>query len=165
MRRSGSVAADDHIIYRAERLMADYIGCIDDDALERWPLFFTEDGLYRIISRENYRRGLPASFFYCRGQGMMQDRIMSLRRANIYEPHVYRHLVSGTRLVGEEPAGGWRLHTNFQVIRTMHTGEMTVFAVGFFDDVLVERDETWMFQEKTVVCDSARIDTLLVIPI
>ena len=35
---------------------------------------------------------------------------------------------------------GWRLHTNFQVIRTMHTGEMVVFAVGFFDDVLVERD-------------------------
>jgi anthranilate 1,2-dioxygenase small subunit len=159
------MASDELIIYQAERLMAAYIGCIDDDALERWPLFFTADGLYRIISRDNYSRGLPAAFFYCRGQGMMQDRIMSLRRANIYEPHVYRHLVSGTRLIGEEPAGSWRLHTNFQVIRTMHTGEMAVFAVGFFDDVLVKRDETWMFQEKTVVCDSARIDTLLVIPI
>ena len=159
------MAPNDLIIYRAERLMAEYIGCIDDDALERWPLFFTADGLYRIMSRDNYTRGLPAAFFYCRGQGMMQDRIMSLRRANIYEPHVYRHLVSGTRLIGEEAAGSWRLHTNFQVIRTMHTGEMAVFAVGFFDDILVERDSTWVFQEKTVVCDSARIDTLLVIPI
>jgi anthranilate 1,2-dioxygenase small subunit len=156
---------DDHLIHQAERLTADYIGCIDDDALERWPLFFTEAGLYRITSRDNYARGLPASFFYCRGRGMMQDRIMSLRRANIYEPHIYRHLVSGTRLVRQEPDGGWRVRTNFQVIRTMHTGEMVVFAVGFFDDVLVEREGAWLFQEKTVVCDSSRIDTLLVIPI
>jgi anthranilate 1,2-dioxygenase small subunit len=165
MGRKKSMTPADDLVYRVERLTADYIGCIDDDALEGWPLFFTEDGVYRIISRENYSRGLPAAFFYCRGQGMMQDRILSLRRANIYEPHVYRHLVSGTRLMREEAAGGWRFRTNFQVIRTMHTGEMVVFAVGFFDDVLVQRAGTWLFQEKTVVCDSSRIDTLLVIPI
>jgi anthranilate 1,2-dioxygenase small subunit len=159
------MAPDDQIIDRVERLTADYIGCIDDDALERWPLFFTQDGLYRIISRENYNRAMPAGFLYCRGQGMMHDRIMSLRRANIYEPHVYRHLVSGTRLIRREPEGGWRFHTNFQVIRTMHSGEMSLFAVGFFDDLLVERDGTLVFREKTVVCDSSRIDTLLVIPI
>lgn len=154
----------DDLIRRVERLTADYIGCIDDDALERWPAFFTVDGLYRIVSRDNYARGLPASFLYCRGQGMMQDRIAALRRANIYEPHVYRHLVSGTRLVRAE-AGGWRVATNFQVVRTMHTGEMVLFAVGFFDDLLVERDEALVFQEKTVVCDASRIDTLLVIPL
>ena len=152
-------------MYRMERLVADYIGCIDDDALERWPEFFTEDGVYRIISRENYRRGLPASFFYCQGRGMMHDRITALRRANIYEPHVYRHLVSGTRLVSETEAGGWRFATHFQVIRTMHTGEMTLFAVGFFDDVVVEHDDSLLLQSRVVVCDSSRIDTLLVIPI
>ena len=73
---------------------------------------------------------------------------MSLRRANIYEPHVYRHLVSGTRLIGEEPGEGGDSHTNFQVIRTMHTGEMVVFAVGFFDDVLVEREGGWCFRKR-----------------
>ena len=155
----------DNIISRVERRTADYIGCIDDDALEQWPAFFTADGLYRIVSRDNYARGLPASFVYCRGQGMMQDRIAALRRANIYEPHVYRHMVSGTRLMQAEPGGGWRCRTNFQVIRTMHTGEMLLFAVGYFDDVLVEREGTLLFHEKTVVCDTSRIDTLLVIPL
>jgi anthranilate 1,2-dioxygenase small subunit len=153
------------LLSRVERLTADYIGCIDDDALERWPEFFTEDGLYRIVTRENHSRGLPASLLYCRGQGMMHDRVAALRRANIYEPHVYRHLVAGTRLIREEPASGWRFRTNFQVIRTMHTGEMVVFAVGIFDDVVVEREGTLLFSEKAVVCDSSRIDTLLVIPI
>jgi anthranilate 1,2-dioxygenase small subunit len=159
------MAPYDDIIQRVERLTADYIGCIDDDALERWPAFFTEDGLYRIVSRDNYARGLPASFLYCRGQGMMHDRVASLRQANIYEPHVYRHLVSGTRLSSEESEGRWRLSTNFQVIRTMHTGEMVVFAVGFYHDVVVERHGALLFQDKTVVCDSSRIDTLLVIPL
>jgi 3-phenylpropionate/cinnamic acid dioxygenase small subunit len=153
------------LIYRVERLTADYIGCIDDDTLERWPTFFTADGLYRIISRENYARGMPAGFLFCRGQGMMQDRIMSLRRANIYEPHRYRHMVSGTRLIREEAPDRWRVHTNFQVIRTMHTGEMLLFATGFYDDVLVEREGLLLWHEKTVVCDSSRIDTLLVIPL
>lgn len=153
------------IIHRVERLTADYIGCIDEDALERWPTFFTADGLYRILSRENYVRGMLAGLLYCRGQGMMQDRVMSLRRANIYEPHSYRHMVSGTRLIREEAPDRWRLHTNFQVIRTMHTGEMLLFATGFYDDVLVEREGLLLWHEKTVVCDSSRIDTLLVIPL
>jgi anthranilate 1,2-dioxygenase small subunit len=159
------MAQHNDIIHRVERLTADYIGCIDDDTLERWPTFFTADGLYRILSRENYARGMPAGFLYCRGQGMMHDRIMSLRRANIYEPHVYRHMVSGTRLIREEAPDRWHLRTNFQVIRTMHTGEMVLFATGFYDDVLVEREGMLLWHEKTVVCDSSRIDTLLVIPI
>jgi anthranilate 1,2-dioxygenase small subunit len=96
---------------------------------------------------------------------MMHDHIMSLRRANIYEPHLYRHMVSGTRLIREEAPNRWHMRTNFQVIRTMHSGEMLLFATGFYDDVLVDRDGTLLWHEKTVVCDSSRIDTLLVIPL
>jgi anthranilate 1,2-dioxygenase small subunit len=158
------MAEHDDLVRRVERLLAAYIGCIDQDDLERWPTFFTEDGLYRITTRENYERGMPASFFYCSGRGMLHDRVLALRRANIYEPHYYRHLVSGTHLVCQEPTG-WRFHTNFQVIRTMKTGEMTVFAVGLFNDLIVTSETQLLFKEKTVVCDSSRVDTLLVIPI
>jgi anthranilate 1,2-dioxygenase small subunit len=107
---------------------------------------------------------MPASFFYCSGRGMLHDRVLALRRANIYEPHYYRHLVSGTRLVCQEPTE-WRFYTNFQVIRTMKTGEMSVFAVGLFNDLIVASETQVLFKEKIVVCDSSRVDTLLVIPI
>ena len=93
------MAEHDDLVRRVERLIAAYIGCMDQDDLERWPTFFTEDGLYRITTRDNYERGMPASFFYCNGRGMLHDRVLALRRANIYEPHYYRHMVSGTRLV------------------------------------------------------------------
>jgi anthranilate 1,2-dioxygenase small subunit len=158
------MAEHDDLIHRVERLTAHYIGCIDQDELENWPAFFTDNGLYRITSRQNAARGLRAGFWYCRGRGMLHDRINSLRRANIYEPHYYRHLVSGIRLVRQE-AVGWRFHTNFLVVRTMHSGDMSLFATGLFDDLIVEQEGALFFAEKTVVCDSSRIDTLLVIPL
>jgi len=154
----------DLLTRRVEHLLARYIGCIDQDELENWPQFFTEDGLYRITSRQSQARGLAAGLWYCRGHGMLHDRINALRRANIYEPHYYRHLLSGTWLVRQEQAA-WRFHTNFQVTRTMHTGEMAVFAVGLFDDLIVEHDGVLLFKEKSVICDSSRIDTLLVLPL
>jgi anthranilate 1,2-dioxygenase small subunit len=95
---------------------------------------------------------------------MLHDRIFSLRQANIYEPHVYRHQVSGVRLMGQE-SEGWRFHSNFQVVRTMQHGAMSVFAVGLFNDLIVEQEGVLRFKEKIVICDSSRIDTLLVIPI
>ncbi len=40
-------------------LYTDYADCLDSDAFERWPEFFTEDCAYRITSSENYEAGLP----------------------------------------------------------------------------------------------------------
>jgi anthranilate 1,2-dioxygenase small subunit len=160
------MAIEDELYWvrRAEHLTAKYIGCIDEDDLETWPQFFTEDALYRITSRENVKQEMPAGYWYCRGRGMLHDRIFSLRQANIYEPHVYRHQVSGVRLMGQE-SEGWRFHSNFQVVRTMQNGAMSVFAVGLFNDLIVEQEGVLRFREKIVICDSSRIDTLLVIPI
>lgn len=153
-----------HLLGLVERLHTDYVDCIDNDRLESWHEFFTADCLYRILPRESYRNGWPAGLMHCEGQGMLRDRILSLRRANIYEPHWYRHLVSSIRLKGEEQ-GGWRLHTNFAVVRTMRTGEHSLFVAGFYDDVVVEQAGKLLYRERTVVLDSDRIDTLLVIPV
>jgi len=149
---------------RVERLLAEYAGCIDDDRLEQWHEFFTEDCTYRIVTREGHRKGWAAGVLHCQGQGMLRDRVLSLRRANIFEPHWYRHLVSSTRLK-EGTAGGWRLHSNFAIVRTMEGGEQSLFVAGFYDDVVVERAGKLLFHEKTVVLDSNRVDTLLVIPV
>ena len=106
-----------------EELIHDYAHCIDDDRLEAWPNFFTEECLYRVISRQDYERGLPVGVMTCTSRGMLQDRILSLRNANIYEPHVYRHLISAIRIRGETD-GIWSVQTGYAVIRTMQTGDV-----------------------------------------
>jgi anthranilate 1,2-dioxygenase small subunit len=149
---------------RIERLMADYAHCIDDDRLEDWPGLFAADGRYRVQTRENHDRGLPASLIYCAGRGMLADRISALRTANIFEPHVYCHMVSAIRLLGSAD-GEHRARSNFTVTRTMAEGDMAIFACGRYLDRIVEDAGALRFKERLVVLDSRRIDTLLVIPI
>jgi anthranilate 1,2-dioxygenase small subunit len=149
---------------RIEALMAEYVHCIDEDRLEEWPDFFAEHGRYRVTSRENHELGLPVSLIWCDGKGMFRDRISALRTANIYEPHTYCHLTGALRLLGTD-GGEHRTRSNFTVIRTMADGAMSVFACGRYVDRIVEEGGALKFSERTVILDSRRIDTLLVIPL
>lgn len=146
-----------------EALIHDYAHTIDDDRLEEWPDFFTEDCLYRVISRESHDLGLPVGIMVCEGTGMLRDRIVALRVANIYEPHAYRHLISAIRIRGHE-GSAYKVQTGFAVIRTMQSGEISVFLSGMYLDTVVFEGGAPKFRERIVVCDSNRIDTLIVIP-
>lgn len=149
---------------RLEKLAAGYVHCIDDDRLEDWPDFFTEDCRYRVTSRENFDLGLPVGLIYCQGRSMLRDRISAMRVANVFGPHTYCHMVSAM-IVLETTAGGHRTRSNFTVTRTMSDGEMSVFACGKYLDHVVEEDGRLKYQERMVILDSKRIDTLLVLPI
>jgi anthranilate 1,2-dioxygenase small subunit len=141
-----------------------YAACLDTDALEDWPEFFTEDCRYRITSAENYDSGLPIGLIYATSQNMLKDRVSALRQANIYEPQRYRHLISGVAIDGRDD-GGLDVTASFLVVRTMQDGGMMVFAVGRYIDRVVRGEAGWRFARKEVVLDSRRIDTLLAIPL
>lgn len=149
---------------RIDTFVADYAHCIDEDRLEDWPEFFTTDGVYRVTSRENYDLDLPVNLIYCDGTGMFRDRISALRKANIFEPHTYCHMFSALKVLGSD-GGLHRTQSNFTIIRTMSEGDMSVFACGKCLDTIAEDGGALKFKERTVVLDSRRIDTLLVIPI
>ena len=145
-----------------ERLHARYAHAIDADKLEDWPGFFTENGRYRVATAENEERGLPLPVLYAEGRGMMRDRIQSLRHANIYEPQRYRHIVSSVLVEKIEPKLA-RSSANFMVIRIMQDGATMVFASGRYLDRIVLPE--MKYDERVVICDSRRFDTLLAIPL
>ena len=145
-----------------ERLHARYAHAIDDGRLEDWPGFFTEEGRYRITTAENEARGLPLPVLYAEGRAMLNDRIASLRHANIYEPQRYRHLVSSV-LVERESDEWIRSTANFLVVRTMENGESLLFASGRYVDRITFPE--LKYAERVVICDSQRFDTLLAIPL
>ena len=145
-------------------LIIDYAHAIDDDRLESWADFFTDDCSYRIINRENHDKGRVVGIMDCSSKGMLQDRILALREANVFEPHTYRHIMSGTRITGRNE-GLYKVETSFLVVRIMQEGDMAVFCTGkFIDEIALDGDRP-LFRERLVVCDSNRIDTLIVIPI
>lgn len=147
-----------------EALYADYAHCLDSDRLEEWPDFFTEDCAYRVTSAENFEAGMRLGIIYATSRNMLVDRVMALRKANIYEPQRYRHVIANLRIERMEVAG-IDLTANFLVVRTMQDGAMTVFAAGRYVDRVVRIGDSWKFARKDAVLDSRRIDTLLAIPI
>jgi len=156
----------DHALQiKIQDLNARYVQAIDDDKLEAWPDFFTEQGRYRITTAENYRRDLPLGMMYATSRAMLRDRVRALREANVYEAQRYRHVI-GPPLIAPRD-GGVHARTSFMVARIMHTGETTLFATGGYSDhiVLDGPGGEPCFAEKVVILDSRQIDTLLAIPL
>ena len=149
-----------------QNLNARYVETIDENKLELWPDLFTVEGCYRVITADNFERGLPLALIYASSRAMLRDRVRSLREANVYEAQRYRHVI-GPALIGAERDGEVQAQTSFMVARIMHTGEVTLFATGCYRDrvVLGASGAEARFAEKIVILDSRLIDTLLAIPL
>ncbi len=149
---------------KIQQLSDQYIHCIDDDRLEEWPEFFTEDCTYKIISRENYVRNLPSALIYCKSKGMLKDRVSAHRNANIFEAHFYRHIVSNNLIMGESD-GVYQVQSNYVVFQTKLDGNTEVYNTGkYVDQVVFEQGEPKL-KERLVVYDTLNIPSLLVTPI
>ena len=143
---------------------ADYVRCIDDDRLERWPDFFEDPCTYLITTAANHREGLQAGIVFATSRGMLVDRVSALREANIYERHMYRHILGMPAILSHE-GDRLRSETPFLVARIMRDGATDIFATGRYLDLYRIREEEAKLAERTVVCDSSRIDTLLALPL
>jgi anthranilate 1,2-dioxygenase small subunit len=153
-----------HMLNSLIALNADYAAAIDDNRLEDWPSFFTNDCFYRITTLQNHERGLPAGLVYADSRQMLADRVLSLRKANIYESQRYRHLI-GLPRVRKNDGDSATVETGFAVLRIVRAGATEVFASGRYLDEVVLEGEVCRLRKRDVVCDSSRIDTLLAIPL
>ncbi len=145
-------------------LQDEYISTLDTDALEVWPEMFVEDCLYEIIPKENVDAGLPAPVIHCDSKKMLRDRVVSLRHANIFQPVIYRHFVSGLT-IQEADDRTIRMQSSYLVINTSQIGESKVYQTGRYHDVVVRAGNLWRFKSKRAIYDTSRIQTALAIPI
>jgi anthranilate 1,2-dioxygenase small subunit len=148
----------------ARTLLRDYANALDRGQLAEWPNFFAEVCSYRITTRDNESRGRPLSIMLCNNRAMLFDRIEATEKANIFEPHSYRHILSDSEVVAKT-ADLIRVRTGFICVRIMHSGETTLFASGEYVDEVVRENGRCRFRSKAVILDSSQIDTLIAIPL
>jgi anthranilate 1,2-dioxygenase small subunit len=141
-----------------------YVRCIDNGALEAWPDFFEENCIYKITTADNFAQGLEAGVIFANSRGMLIDRVASLREANVYERHVYRHFLGQPWILSQD-AAEVRSETSFFVTRIMRDGTTDIYATGRYMDVYRLNGGTPKLRERIVVCDSSRFDTLLALPL
>jgi anthranilate 1,2-dioxygenase small subunit len=148
-----------------ENLIFEWARIIDEDRVESIADLMLADGRYIVKSRFNHDRGLPMAIIDSRSAAQLRDRIKSMRIANIYEPHHYRHILSGVQIVGEQ-AGVLQVRSNYLVVRTMALdGDMKIISTGQCQDEIVMAHDGPKFKQRLFVYDSRIIETLLVIPI
>jgi len=150
--------------FEIDDLYAEYVECLDDGDLERWPELFTNDCLYKIMPRENFERGLPLALMLCESKGMLQDRVEALRRASVHAPRALRHLVSNIRIREQDP-DGIRVQANYAVLQTLNDEPTQVFNAGRYVDRLVRDAGRLKFKEKLCVFDSIVVPGSLVYPL
>ncbi|WP_240794477.1 anthranilate 1,2-dioxygenase small subunit AndAd [Azoarcus sp. DD4] len=150
--------------FELHSLQERYVSVLDNDRLEEWPGLFTEDCEYAIIPRENADMGLPVGIMWCNNQRMLRDRVVSLRNANIFEAHSYRHMTSGLE-ISPVDADTVELKANYVVVQTRANGESQVYQAGRYEDRVVRTAEGWRYQKKRVIYDTSRVQTLLATPI
>jgi 3-phenylpropionate/cinnamic acid dioxygenase small subunit len=153
------------VTFAVQDLQARYVQVLDDDRLEAWPDFFTDKCRYLVTTAENRAQGMPLGMIYATSRAMLRDRVKSLREANVYEAQRYRHVI-GPPVIAAGEGGLIRAQTSFMVVRTMHSGEIAMFASGRYEDsIALTGAEAPRFADKVVVLDSRQIDTLLAIPL
>lgn len=152
------------LYHQLNRLQASYVAAIDEDQLESWPDFFVEECLYKIIPRENQDRNMPLAAIYCDSRGMLVDRVVALREANIFAKHYYRHIISNMNII-ELEQDFVDLRTNYAVFQTRTNGATIIYNTGCYHDKVVLTDQGLRFKEKVAVFDTFQVQTQLVTPI
>jgi 3-phenylpropionate/cinnamic acid dioxygenase small subunit len=150
---------------QAVDLISSYAYALDDMQLDAWPHFFTEDALYHLTTRENHEANLPIGIIRCLGRGMMTDRVRAFHSANIFEPHTYNHIIGRPAFSETQSSNMLSVRSNFQIVRTMESGQMDLFAVGKYLDEIVLDEGLTRFRKRVVVMDSRNVDILIVIPL
>ena len=148
----------------ATELNAIHAEWIDDDRLEEWPELFADDCIYKVIARENHERNLSLSAIFCDSKGMLVDRIISLRKANIFPVHSYRHILGPTRIVSEHELKV-TAQTNYAVFMTRADGHTEIYNSGKYIDEIDCNGKKPYFTSKIAVFDTNVIDTMMVRPI
>lgn len=140
-----------------------YYDALDEMRLEEWPEFFLEDCLYRIVSRENYEQGLRLSTIYAESRGMLKDRVVGLRKTQVYAPRYYRRFPSPA-LIRSFDEKSIKVEHNLLIAQTMQDKQSDIVLSARCYDTLAQTDDGLMIESREVVYDSEMIPNSLIYP-
>jgi salicylate 5-hydroxylase small subunit len=146
-----------------EELYGSYYDSLDEMRLSDWPLHFAEECLYRLVSRENFERGLRLSTMVAESRGMLIDRVTGLTKTQVYAPRYYRRFPGPLRL-GQPAAGRLGVHHNLLMVQTLIDKQSEIVLSARCQDQLVVEGGKLLIRERIVVFDSEMIPNSIIYP-
>jgi len=147
-----------------EEFNYEYAAVLDRCEIERWPEFFTEDGVYRLIARDNADSNLPLSLMSCEGMGMLKDRAYAIAHTEMFAPRYIQHFISNIRVRGfQEPY--ITAEANYLVLETLIDEPTRILQSGKYRDVFLMRGESLLIKERRCIYDTVLIPNCVVYPV
>ena len=146
------------------QLNAAYAAALDDKRFDDWPLFFVEDGHYKLQARENFDRGLPLALMALESQGMMKDRVYGVTQTIFHGPYYMRHVIGPARILSQD-GDLLKAEANYAVFRTKPGSVSEVYNVGRYIDELLRVDGKLKFKSRLAVYDSEMVLNSLIYPV
>lgn len=152
------------IRHRVEQFHADYCAVLDANDIEAWPAFFEENGVYRLIARDNKESGMTLCLMLCEGMGMLKDRAYAIAHTEMFAPRYVHHNVSLIRIVGVE-GNVVTSEANYQVFETLIDEPTKILQVGRYRDQLVLTGDRVLIRERECVFDTVVVPNCVVYPV
>lgn len=152
------------LYYQLTCLYNDYAAALDAEEWEKWPDFFLEDCVYKVVPRENHERGHPLATMAFESRGMLKDRIYGATDTIFHDPYYQRHVVGAPRVLSVQ-GGRIESEANYAVFRTKPSQLTTVFNVGRYLDVIRQTPDGLKFESRLCIFDSELIPNSLIYPI
>ena len=149
-------------------LYSEYAAVLDARDLQRWPQLFTEDGIYKLQSRENFDRGLPLATMAFESRGMLQDRVYGAQQTLFHDPYVQRHIVSLPRLIARETTLQGEVlccEASYLVVRTKRDAMPEMLSVGRYLDRVSATPEGLRFAQRLAIFDNDLIANSIIDPL
>lgn len=141
-----------------------YAHTLDSNDLSAWPDFFTDDGVYKLQSRENFDRQLPLCTLSFESKAMMVDRVYGVVNTIYHDPYSQRH-VCGAPLITRVEGDQIDCESSVVVIRTQRDAMPHILCAGRYIDKLVLAGGELKFAERLVIFDNDLIPNSIIKPI
>jgi salicylate 5-hydroxylase small subunit len=137
---------------------------LDSNDLAAWPDLFTEDGHYKLQSRENFDAGLPLCIMDYESQGMLRDRIYGVQNTIFHDPYSQRHVCSAPQVLRFD-ANEMECESSYIVTRVQRDGMPQILSVGRYIDLIVRVGDALKFKTRTAVFDNDLLPNSVIKPI
>lgn len=158
-----SLADRQKYLFLVQEFNARYAEALDAGEIEAWPAFFTQDGRYKLVARDNAEADLPLSLMFCDGMGMLKDRAYAIEYTEMFAPRYTLHMISNTRILGLD-GDELRARANYVIYETLIDEPTNILQVGTYNDRFRVSGEQLLLRERMAVYDTLMVPTCMVFP-
>jgi anthranilate 1,2-dioxygenase small subunit len=149
--------------WAVEEFNYEYADVLDRGEIELWPDFFTDDGVYRLIARDNADFELPLSLMSCEGKGMLKDRAYAIAHTEMFAPRYTMHHIGQIRVTDFED----RIITaqaNYIILETLIDEPTRLLQSGKYYDKFLMQGDGLLLKERRCIYDTVLVPTCIVFP-